>query len=1124
MTKKISFLFFLFFGFFAYGQEKSKEFRSKKIIVVRDSIRLDSVAINPYKFKIFDANNTLINLKNYQVDFSNSLLLINSKKYSEITVEYYIFPNFITKTYKIFDKSLIVPTTNSINKLYSLTTNKKVSEIKLFDGLKTKGFITRSITSGNNQNTVTNAKLDLEISGKLSKNIMLRANIYDTNMPLQENGYSQNITDFDRVFIEMYSKNWRIKAGDVSLKNNKSYFLNFEKQVSGVEVEAQLNKKTAITVSGAVVRGRFSSFKFTGIEGNQGPYKIFGNNREPIIVIVASSEKVFVNGVRLRRGEKEDYIIDYNLSEIRFNTSYSVTKDMRIVVEFQYSDRNYTRFVTYEKASYNSEKFSISGAFYSENDAKNSPLQQSLTNKQKQILALAGNNTQLMVSSSAFVDSFSENKILYKKNVIGNLEAYQYSTDKNETLYSVTFTEVGVNKGNYIIDNTIAIGTIYKYIGSNLGNYSPVIQLVAPKKTQISVFNLSYQPLKKTNIIVEVAFSNNDANLFSSLDNVNNNGMATRLSWQQVLIDKKWQLKSNIGYQFIHQNFKTIQRFQSVEFQRDWNLVNPTGNLRQISTSLELKKNENYLISYSFNQLKFSNFIGNKQEMSSNFKFKNTHFYVNGSFLDSNSALEKNNFTRVNAKIIHSFTGNWLGAVVGIESNKRINKINQKLFNTSHKFKEYESFYGVGDSTKVFAKLGINYRTNDSIKSNQFKQVNNRKTFYLQSRIIKNKTSNLSIFANYSLMQNKFSSDKKSLNSKITYNQHLFKNFLILGAVYETSSGNVARQNFVYIKTEPGKGFYTWRDYNNNGVKDLEEFEIAKFQDQATYLRVPLANLHFIATQGAKWQQSLIVNPSIWGHKKGFKKILSHFYSQSFLSVANMQERIGNSFHLNPFNFDKTKLISLQYNLRNTLYFNRGLQKYSFIYTYGMSKNKQQYFAGNQENNTKINQLEYQHKLGKFWLIDFFWSTSNNNLYTENFTNRNYQIKVEKIIPKVSFMYNKNHRLSMLYNATYKENKFRNFEKLQQQTLGIEYFYSSKKGNQISVSTNLIDNKFTGNSNSPVAYQLLEGLQTGKNYTWSFLVNKKINSFLHLNISYLGRKNSASKIIHTGMVELKAFF
>jgi hypothetical protein len=110
------------------------------------------------------------------------------------------------------------------------------------------------------------------------------------------------------------------------------------------------------------------------------------------------------------------------------------------------------------------------------------------------------------------------------------------------------------------------------------------------------------------------------------------------------------------------------------------------------------------------------------------------------------------------------------------------------------------------------------------------------------------------------------------------------------------------------------------------------------------------------------------------------------------------------------------------------------------------------------------------------------------------------------------------------YHFKKKKNQLQDFEKLQQQKFGLEYFYIDKKKNQISANIELYLNDFIGNTNTPVAYQMLEGLQTGENYTWNLLFNKKLNSFLNLNLNYLGRKSENSKTIHTGSVQLKAIF
>ncbi|MEZ7950970.1 MAG: hypothetical protein QMC07_10395 [Flavobacteriaceae bacterium] len=1124
MTKKGWFLILFFVGFYANSQNTSSDFRSKKFIVSKDTIRFDSVPINPQNFKVL-AGQKILYPTEYEIFYNEALLIINAEKYQEITIEYFRFPAFITKTYSPFDKKFIVPNNSNTGQLYSLTTNKKATELKLFDGLKTSGYINRGITSGNNQSTVANSSMDINIEGKLSDKVAIRANIFDTNIPLQENGYSQSITDFDRIFIELYSKDWRVKAGDISLKNESSYFLAFEKQVSGLEVAASINTNTKIAASGAIVRGQFSSYDFVGIEANQGPYKIFGPNNEPNFVIIAGSEKVFVNGSKITKGINEDYLIDYNIGEVRFNTTFPITNDMRIRVEFQFSNRNYTRFISYEKAEYKTNNVELSGYFYNENDVKNQPIQVSLTAAQKQILANAGNNTNLMVGESAYPDVFDANRILYKKVQSGTNDYFEYSTNENDNLFTVTFSNVNNNEGDYILSETFANGNVFVYVGANLGNYQPITQLIAPTKLQVAVLNSSYKPSKKTTILTEVAFSNNDQNLFSTIDNNQNKGIATKLAWKQTLLDKKWKLLSDVNYLFIHKNFNTIQRFQSVEFNRDWNLNNPTGNQQQIGIDLSLQKSEDTFLNYSFQQLQFSdNFKGEKHLITSNLQLKNTSFYTNSSFLSNNSEIQDNTFLRVKAGLEQRLLKSWFGGFLNIESNNGVIKQTQEAILTNHQFKEYEGYIGLGDSTKVFAKVGFNYRDNDSIRTNTFTEINNRKTYYLDAKIIQTERTNLSLFANYRETENAFSENQKALNSKIIYNQRFLKNFITLGTSYETSSGNVAQQDFVYVEVEAGQGFYTWIDYNDNGIQEFDEFEVAEFQDQANFLRVPLPNLQFIATQSAKINQSITLNANQWSNKTGLKKVLSHFYNQFFLSSRNELERARNSFNLNPFNMSKDQQISVNFTIKNSLYFNRGLQNFSATYTYAKAENKQQYSIGSQDTDTNYQQIDFQHKVGKFWLIDLQGKLSENKLETENFNNRNYEIDVIAFQPKISYVLNNDNRFAAFYHMKNKENTLAEFEKLKQQKIGIEYFYTGKSTSQFNANFTTFFNDFSGNPNSPVGYQMLEGLQEGTNYTWTFLWNKKLNSFLNVNLNYKGRKSLNSKTIHTGTINLKAVF
>ncbi|PIR14853.1 MAG: hypothetical protein COV50_00350, partial [Flavobacteriales bacterium CG11_big_fil_rev_8_21_14_0_20_35_7] len=147
-----------------------------------------------------------------------------------------------------------------------------------------------------------------------------------------------------------------------------------------------------------------------GLEGNQGPYRITGPSGQPFVLIVAGSERVFVNGIPLKRGENNDYVMDYGAAQLTFNTTYPINANMRIVVEYQFTDRNYTRFITYDSYQFTADKLSFGSYFYNENDAKNQPVQLNISPAQQAILAQSGDLQTNMVVPSAVPAVYDVNK------------------------------------------------------------------------------------------------------------------------------------------------------------------------------------------------------------------------------------------------------------------------------------------------------------------------------------------------------------------------------------------------------------------------------------------------------------------------------------------------------------------------------------------------------------------------------------------------------------------------------------------------------------------------------------------------------------------------------------------
>jgi len=1121
-----------------YGQEITTPYKNRKILAVKDTIKIDSVSINKAFFKLQDANGAIIDTSFYKVDFRNSILVFRNGFTSQdtLTVRYLAYPDYLTKKYSIYDDSRVVGNSAGATNLYKVTRNP-VNSFKPFDGLNTSGSITRGITVGNNQSAVVNSNLDLQITGKISDKVSLRASIQDTNIPLQEGGYSQKLDEFDQIFIEMYSDKWNIRAGDLFLENRQSRFLNFNKKVQGLSTSFTFGgegNKTSVFAAAALVRGKYAKSTFTGQEGNQGPYKLRGPNDELYVLVISGSERVFVNGILLERGENNDYIIDYNAGEIIFTSLFPITSEMRINIEYQYSERSYTRFVTYGGVTHEAETWSIGGFVYSENDMKNQPLQQNLSPEQAAILKEAGDDVNKMTAPSAYEDSYSENKTLYKKVTINGVEAFEYSNVADDTLYNVKFSLVGNNLGNYILANAAAVGRIYQYVppidGVPQGNYEPVVRLTPPTKIQIATLLGKYNPSEKTSIDFEAGISNNDLNLFSPIDDNNNNGLAGKINAKQRLYTGTWELDGFANYQFIQKDFRTIERLFNIEFSRDWNLANiitTNGNQSYLVTGATLRLPQKGIVNYQLEKLDFSNtFNGTRHVIDGRLNFKQLLIQNRGSFMNSDSQYSTSTFVRNEALAKYHFSKNWVGGTVRLEDNREKIKETQQFTTLSQRFNEFGAFIGRGDSTKVYVELGYLQRSNDSLVNGLLQKVNTSHSYYLKSRLVQTEKSDLTVFVNYRNLKFEDPAFKSepSLNSRLLYNDRYWDQLVQVNTAYETTSGTIAQQEFTYLEVAAGQGVYTWNDYNNNGIQELQEFEVSPFPDKATFVRVFLPNQVFVRTHQNKFSQSVTLNPNQWQNETGFKKFLSYFYDQASFSADRKIERDSGNFDLNPFSQSEKNLLGLNSGIRNSLFYNRGKQDHSVTYTYLKNRARTLLTVGSQENSNNSHQLQYAHLVQKTWLFGFLGQTNKSDSQSENYGSKNFKINGFGLSPKVSYIFSRNASWDVFYEYKKKENQIGEMELLNQQRLGTSFSYASEKQFTANGEFSLYKNDFTGNSLSPAAYQMLEGLQAGQNLTWRLLLQKNLTQYLDVNISYQGRKSETSKAIHTGSIQLRAYF
>ncbi|NIS47838.1 MAG: hypothetical protein GWN92_17985, partial [candidate division Zixibacteria bacterium] len=173
--------------------------------------------------------------------------------------------------------------------------------------LQKSGSIVRGIEIGSNQDLTLNSGLNLQLSGNISPDVEVVAALTDENTPIQPEGNTQTLREVDKVFVKINSPYVGGTIGDFNIAYQESEFGDLQRKLQGVTVENEL-KKTQQQLTYGTSRGFFHTNRFLGQEGNQGPYQLSGRNGERDIVVLAGTERVYVDGVLQSRGENNDYV------------------------------------------------------------------------------------------------------------------------------------------------------------------------------------------------------------------------------------------------------------------------------------------------------------------------------------------------------------------------------------------------------------------------------------------------------------------------------------------------------------------------------------------------------------------------------------------------------------------------------------------------------------------------------------------------------------------------------------------------------------------------------------------------------------------------------------------------
>lgn len=1146
-------LIFWFLGIQRLYPQNLAGFRQKKISAERSIHQLDSLSIQPQSFSISTKDGQPLDLAFYSLDAPNALLrlrLPETLQSDSLVVQYRVFPLRFTAPYYHRDVSTLFDEQAS-RTTWPLRQAATTADQGLLtmSGLQSSGSITRGITVGNHQDLSLQSAMNLQLSGNLSQEIEIVAMISDQDIPFQPDGTTRQLQDFDKVYISVYGLGGQLTAGDFDLERPQSHFMHFQRKAQGAmaSYNTQAHRgglmggaQVQLTAAGAISKGKYAKNQIRSVEGNHGPYKLSGVNNESFIIVLAGSERVFIDGILQTRGMEHDYVIDYNMAELTFTSRRIITKDTRIVVEFEYVGRNYARSVLFTASNIQTAKTSIRLNFFSEQDHKNQSLFQDLTNERIAKMAGVGDSLHLAFDWNVDSTGFRNDRVMYMMtDSLGYDSVFVFSTNPQRAVYSLGFSFVGHGNGNYIQVSSAANGRVFQWVapinGTKQGSHEPKILLVTPKKKQMLSLGTDYKINNRTTAAFEIALSNNDLNLFSESDRGDDLGFGLVLRLNSTIpltgsSNGNWSLLLSGTHEFVSRHFNPVERFRPLEFDRDWNLNQNKTPADENNTSLSfmLESPHKGNLRYQFRSLqKGPAYSGFMNMADARLMFGKIRVDYNASLLNS-SGLQHTSFYRHKARISKPLLFLMAGIEHQIENNRRSPKNADQLHDASAAFDEWHFFVSNADASinriSVFHKI----RNDRKPFQNTFINQGVAKEFGMSYEFLKNPDQRFAVNAALRSLNIETLAPENSIAGRFNYFSRWWKGVVVSALFYETGSGMERKREYIYLEVPPGQGVYTWVDYNANGIMELDEFEPAQFPDQANFIRVFIPTDHFIRVFSTTFSHTISIEPRIiWRDANGIKKLLARFSNQTSFRIDQKNQGIPlASFYL-PFraNVHDTLLVGLNSAFRNSLFYNRTGTRFFAEFTWLDNRTKMLLGNGFESRLMQSASLKSRWNINRNYSFEMQLSKAERMNRAEFFLNRNYYIKAVSIEPIIHYQVENQWRLSLFGSFTSKENVLMaSGEKAEIKKAGLEFRYSIPGKGNLSARYQMHKIFYPFSTNTPLAFEMLEGLNAGLNHVWNLNWQQTLNAWLQLSLSYHGRKMPGTPPVHGGSMQIRALF
>lgn len=1106
---------------------------------------------------VLDSNRVLERHRDYVIDYRNGQLrlaehivaLADSPSVEHIIVIRYAFLPFRFEESYFRRQLVVLKDTSDADTLRVAKPRAAFNVDDIFgSNIQKSGSIVRGFTVGSNRDLSLNSGLRLQMAGKITSEVEVAATLTDESTPIQPEGTTQTLQEFDRVFVEVKGPEFVATLGDFNIDFDGTQFARLGRKLQGakgtIEYKAGFSEGSA-TFAAAVTRGKFATNQFQGLESVQGPYRLTGRNNERSIIVIAGTEKVFINGEAQTRGETNDYTIDYSTAEVTFTPRRLITAASRIVVDFEYSDRQYSRSFLAQQTSAGlfGNAARLRFAYVREADDPDSPIDFALTDSARQILAAAGDDREkAVVSGVSRVDTNG----LYVRidSVLSDgrpVQFYRYAPGDSAAQFIVSFSYVGFGRGDYIRQQ---VG-VYVWRGPGAGDYLPIRYLPLPQSHQLLDVALLVTPLPELKLEGEYGRSIFDANRFSSLQRNDDGGNA--VSFGAAYAPKNLTFgNTNIGsfdlrlrQRFLDERFVPIDRINDIEFGRKWGidtLARSSEELQEASLSYSPVQPLTVGTGYGKNvRGSTSRSVRNDATLSLQGEGLPTVQYTFETIRSREFSLD----TR-SSWLRHKGSSEY--SVMSVVPTFRFEVESRNLRSLSADTAKQGSFafrlFAPGIRIKDIGKLSLTgeleWRSDDLFHAGTVLRESKSFTQAYTARLAE--WNNLSTSLDVSLRQKRFSqafrqlgqSDIKTVLVRSQSRYAPLNRGVDADMFYQVATEQSSRLERVFVRVPEGTGNYKYLgDLNNNGVAEESEFELTRFDGDYVAVTVPSDELFPVID--LKTSLRIRISPRLFlqDQTNVLQNILAAVSTESYVRLEEKStERDLKQIYLLRFSRFRRDSTTIAGSILFTqdVHFFENRPEFSTRLRFSERRGLNRFSAGIERAYVRERSIRVRWQLIREISNQIDYSNRIDRVGSEQQSTRLRDILANTMTFDFSYRPEQRVELGMKFEVGTSRDSYQEpalEADLNTQTLRTVYAFEGAGQVRGEVAREEI---LLGRMAESVPFELTGGRVPGKTWLWRIAFDYRVTQFIQATVNYDGRSEGGHTPVHTARAEVRAFF